>query len=293
LSSIACQQRVVLAASGWWCDVDPESGMCHRWTPRLLPIFRGRARTAAISLRPVTRDNPGEMGGRVASPTFVGRIEELQGLEAARERVADGKPAVVLVGGEAGVGKTRLVAELTARCANDGTRVLAGGCVPVGDGALPYAPIVEMLRVLIADLGANAVRELVGPSWPDLAPLLPALGEPETGPAGPAAQARLFELLLGLLGCLDWLGGVGGPFGDRGHRAGPAQHRGRGHGQDGDQRVAAAAGGPRVGDRGQGGEQIRGLGLLEGLAWASWASADRIGNDGSAGTGDRCGLRLW
>jgi DNA-binding CsgD family transcriptional regulator/tetratricopeptide (TPR) repeat protein len=142
------------------------------------------------------------MGGRVASPTFVGRIEEVQGLEAARERAADGKPAVVLVGGEAGVGKTRLVAELTARCANDGTRVLAGGCVPVGDGALPYAPIVEMLRVLIADLGANAVRELVGPSWPDLAPLLPALGEPETGPAGPAAHARLFELLLGLLGRL-------------------------------------------------------------------------------------------
>ena len=75
------------------------------------------------------------MGGRVASPTFVGRIEELQTLEAARGRAADGEPAVVLVGGEAGVGKTRLVAELTARCAADGTRVLAGGCVPVGEGA--------------------------------------------------------------------------------------------------------------------------------------------------------------
>jgi len=52
------------------------------------------------------------MGGRVASPTFVGRVEELQVLEAARRRAADGEPAVVLVGGEAGVGKTRLVAEL-------------------------------------------------------------------------------------------------------------------------------------------------------------------------------------
>jgi DNA-binding CsgD family transcriptional regulator/tetratricopeptide (TPR) repeat protein len=166
-----------------------------------LPIFGRWLLTPAVSLRPVARDNRGEMGGRVASPTFVGRVEELQTLEAARVRAADGGPAVVLVGGEAGVGKTRLTAELTARAA-DGTRVLAGGCVPVGDGALPYAPIVEALRALLGDVGVGAVRELVGPSWPEVARLLPALGEPEAGPAGQAAQARLFELLLGLLGRL-------------------------------------------------------------------------------------------
>jgi DNA-binding CsgD family transcriptional regulator/tetratricopeptide (TPR) repeat protein len=138
-----------------------------------------------------------------SSPTFVGRAEELRVLEAARRRAADGEPAVVLVGGEAGVGKTRLVAELTSRCARDGTRVLVGGCVPVGDGALPYAPIVEALRALLADLGASAVRDLVGPSWPELARLLPALGEPDrTSLSDQAAQARLFELVLGLLGRL-------------------------------------------------------------------------------------------
>ena len=143
------------------------------------------------------------MGGRVASPIFVGRIEELELLEAARRRAADADPAVVLVGGEAGVGKTRLVAELTSRCANDGTRVLAGGCVPVGDGALPYAPIVEAMRALASDVGVGAVRELVGPSWRELARLLPALGAPETGvQPDQAAQTRLFELLLGLLGRL-------------------------------------------------------------------------------------------
>jgi DNA-binding CsgD family transcriptional regulator/tetratricopeptide (TPR) repeat protein len=143
------------------------------------------------------------MGGRVASPTFVGRVEELRILEAARGRAADADPAVVLLGGEAGVGKTRLVAELIARCAADGTRVLAGGCVPVGDAALPYAPIVEILRTLFSEVGAAAVRELVGPSWPELARLLPALGEPDrTSPPDQAAQARLFELLLGLFGRL-------------------------------------------------------------------------------------------
>jgi DNA-binding CsgD family transcriptional regulator/tetratricopeptide (TPR) repeat protein len=141
------------------------------------------------------------MGGRMASPTFVGRVEELETLEAARVRAADADPAVVLVGGEAGIGKTRLVAEFASRCAANGTRVLVGGCVPVGDGALPYAPVVEALRTLLGDVGVGAVRELVGPAWPELARLLPTLGEPDRGgPPSHAAQARLFELLLGLLG---------------------------------------------------------------------------------------------
>jgi tetratricopeptide (TPR) repeat protein len=143
------------------------------------------------------------MGGRVSSPTFVGRVEELQVLEAARVRAANAEPAVVLVGGEAGVGKTRLVAELTGRCVADGTRVLTGGCVPVAEGGLPYAPIVEVLRGLLAELGAGALRRLVGPSWPELARLLPALGEPgSTTPSGREGQSRVFELLLGLLGRL-------------------------------------------------------------------------------------------
>ena len=77
-----------------------------------------------------------QVNGRVAgscgnaSPTLVGRVEEFQTLQAARVRAADGEPAVVLVPGEAGVGKTRLVAELMNRCAANGTRVLVGGCVP-------------------------------------------------------------------------------------------------------------------------------------------------------------------
>jgi DNA-binding CsgD family transcriptional regulator len=143
------------------------------------------------------------MGGRVTSPTFVGRVEELQVLEAARVRAANAEPAVVLVGGEAGVGKTRLVAELTGRCGADGTRVVAGGCVPVAEGGLPYAPVVELLRGLLADLGVDALRGLTGPSWPELARLLPALGETQsTTPPGRDGRSRVFELLLGLLGRL-------------------------------------------------------------------------------------------
>jgi DNA-binding CsgD family transcriptional regulator len=156
----------------------------------------------AVPLGLVGGDNPGAMGGRVASPTLVGRVEELGVLEAAQGRAANGEPAVVLVGGEAGVGKTRLVAELAERHRVEGARVLVGGCLPVGGDGLPYAPIVEALRPLPAELGVGAVRELIGPSWSELAHLLPTLGEPASGSAGRAAQARLFELLLGLLGRL-------------------------------------------------------------------------------------------
>jgi tetratricopeptide (TPR) repeat protein len=142
------------------------------------------------------------MGRRVASAAFIGRRGELRALRAALSRAADGDPAVVLVGGEAGIGKTRLVSELTAACAADGTRVLTGGCVPVGEGSLPYAPVVEVLRALVAELGPDTVRELVGPSWPELARLAPGLGRPQADPDGHGAQSRLFELLLGLLGRL-------------------------------------------------------------------------------------------
>jgi len=202
-SSEPVEPWLSLASSEWRRGVSPESGTCHTRALTRSPIFGRLLLTPVVFLRPVMRDNPGEMGGRVASPTFIGRIEELELLEAARGRAADADPAVVLVGGEAGVGKTRLVAELSVRCTADMTRVLVGGCVPVGDGALPYAPVVEVLRVLLADLGADAMRGLVGPSWPEVARLLPALGAPDRiGLSDQAAQARLFELLLGLFGRL-------------------------------------------------------------------------------------------
>jgi hypothetical protein len=54
--------------------------------------------TATVLLQLVALDNPGEMGGRMASPTFVGRVEELQSLEAAREGAATTQPTVVPVG---------------------------------------------------------------------------------------------------------------------------------------------------------------------------------------------------
>ena len=124
----------------------------------------------------------------------MGRERELAGLGAALERAADRRPAVVLVAGESGVGKTRLVSELAARARDQGARVLAGDCVDLGDGELAYAPIVSALRGLSPDeLGSGAAG---------LAPLLPQLDAPEAGHESALSQGRVFELLLGLLGRL-------------------------------------------------------------------------------------------
>src|SRR4051812_37572558 len=106
---------------------------------------------------------------RVASPAFVGRGAELAQLEGALARAAAGEPAVALIGGESGVGKSRLVTELIARAHANGTRVLAGDCVALGDTELPYAPIVAALR----SLERHEVEAIAGPAAPGLAPLLP------------------------------------------------------------------------------------------------------------------------
>jgi predicted ATPase len=74
---------------------------------------------------------------------FVGRAEELARLLDALERVELGRPQLVLLAGEAGVGKTRLLAEFTGRVEQRGAHVLTGGCVELGDLGLPYLPVVD------------------------------------------------------------------------------------------------------------------------------------------------------
>ena len=138
---------------------------------------------------------------RVSSPTFVGRAEQLATFDQALARAAEGDPGTLLVAGESGVGKSRLVAEYDERARAAGALVLTGDCVELGEGELPYAPIVGALRDLQRELGAEAVIELAGQGRAELARLLPDAGEPAAA-AGDAefAQARLFEVLLTLLG---------------------------------------------------------------------------------------------
>jgi DNA-binding CsgD family transcriptional regulator/tetratricopeptide (TPR) repeat protein len=82
---------------------------------------------------------------------LVGRADELARLMTHVDRAVEGRPSAVLVAGDAGVGKTRLLDELSARAAARGLRVLTGHCVDLGDVGLPYLPFVDLLRPVVAD----------------------------------------------------------------------------------------------------------------------------------------------
>jgi DNA-binding CsgD family transcriptional regulator/tetratricopeptide (TPR) repeat protein len=78
--------------------------------------------------------------------TLVGRAAELARLGEVVEACRRGERAVAFVGGEAGVGKTRLITELAEQGRAGGAEVLIGGCLDLEAGGFPYEPIVEALR---------------------------------------------------------------------------------------------------------------------------------------------------
>src|ERR1700736_3353240 len=131
----------------------------------------------------------GAVSVQLASPQFVGRGPELARLDELIRAAAGGEPGFALIGGEAGVGKSRLMEEFAARALQTGGRVLVGDCVDLGDAELPYAPLVGALRAV----GADELAAVLGRGVSDLAPLLPQL-EPSEAVSVPTslAQGRLF-----------------------------------------------------------------------------------------------------
>jgi DNA-binding NarL/FixJ family response regulator len=155
------------------------------------------------------------VAARLISPVLIGRGAQLADLEAAYATARRGEPATVLLGGEAGIGKSRLAAEFTGHTRADGGRVLTGGCLELGVDGLPFAPFTAVLRELTREVGAAGVVELLGGRAGEMARLLPDLGAavPEPGePAGAAypgeGRGRLFEQMLTLLEQLSERGPV-------------------------------------------------------------------------------------
>jgi DNA-binding CsgD family transcriptional regulator/tetratricopeptide (TPR) repeat protein len=125
--------------------------------------------------------------------TLVGRSAELARLRALLDDAASGAVAA-LVAGDAGVGKSRLVTEVTSIAASQGFTVLCGQCAEIGD-SVPYLPFADAIRTASAEVEA-AVK-----ARPVLARLLPdggAGGDPETDRAGLTRQ-QMFGTVLGLL----------------------------------------------------------------------------------------------
>ncbi|WP_162833334.1 LuxR family transcriptional regulator [Streptomyces sp. CB09001] len=149
---------------------------------------------------------------RSVSPVFVGRTGELDtlndalaratGSDAAGAAATGGEPQALLLGGEAGVGKTRLVEEFAAAADRRGAVVALGGCVEIGADGLPFAPFSTALRALRRHLPEELAAAAAGQEE-ELARLLPELGEgaPVTGGGrhDEESMARLFELTARLL----------------------------------------------------------------------------------------------
>jgi DNA-binding CsgD family transcriptional regulator len=141
-----------------------------------------------------------EMSGRAASPVLVGRDEQMAALESAFASARQGGPTAVLLGGEAGVGKSRLVGEFGRAAQAAGACVLTGGCLELGTDGLPFAPFTTVLRDLVHEYGADEVAAMMpSRTTRGLARLLPELGEPDTGGDPGEARARLFEEILSTL----------------------------------------------------------------------------------------------
>ncbi|MFE6406281.1 AAA family ATPase [Streptomyces sp. NPDC057837] len=140
----------------------------------------------------------GAVETRSVSPVFVGRAEELGALHDALVRSREGEPQALLIGGEAGVGKTRLVEEFADAARRGGAVVALGGCVEIGADGLPFAPFSTALRALRRALPAELAAAAAGQEG-ELARLLPELGESGTGRHDEDGTARLFELTARLL----------------------------------------------------------------------------------------------
>jgi DNA-binding CsgD family transcriptional regulator/tetratricopeptide (TPR) repeat protein len=136
---------------------------------------------STIHPRPAAEDGAGviTLPQRVSSPELVGRVAQLTALVDALEDTAQGAFAAVFLAGDSGVGKSRLLRELERAADARGARVLAGECIPMAEGELPYAPIRAALRGLGSDFDPAAID-------------VPASSEP-------LAQVRLFERVLELL----------------------------------------------------------------------------------------------
>jgi DNA-binding CsgD family transcriptional regulator len=135
----------------------------------------------------------------VGRNTLVGREAELGHLVAVLESAAAGRPIVTLISGDAGVGKTRLVAEL-ATCARDmGFTVLSGRCAELSD-AVPYLPLADALRDAATGPSAGGVLDALA-TRPVLSRLLPDRDEsqPAGGDMPGLVQQQLFGAVLGML----------------------------------------------------------------------------------------------
>lgn len=164
------------------------------------------------TVEPMTlpRASPHASGGallRAGRAGLVGRADEMAQLAAALDRAAAGELPVILVSGEAGIGKTRLLEDFCRLASEGGARVLRGSGYEA-EGMPPYLPFIEALRPVCLLLSVKQLRRLLGGNTGEIARWLPELQErlgtlPPSYPLSRAeARLRLFDSAVAFLAAL-------------------------------------------------------------------------------------------
>jgi predicted ATPase len=135
------------------------------------------------------------MGVPRSTVPLVGRTAELQTLTGAVEGARHNTASAVVVGGDAGVGKTRLLSELVSSVVADDVLCLIGHCVDLGDTPPPYLPFTEAFTRLAAE--RPDIAEAVFDGLPALARLLP--GRSTVPAQAPVDRGELFDSVLNAL----------------------------------------------------------------------------------------------
>ena len=138
----------------------------------------------------------------LVSPVLVGRLAETAALSDALDRVLGGERVTMVVGGEAGVGKSRLVDELMERARTSDARVLAGGCVELEGGGIPLAPVIDMFRAMATEVPEDELDALLGSARGELGRLVPELDDGRSQVVGERDASRLLELIVAVIGRL-------------------------------------------------------------------------------------------
>lgn len=147
---------------------------------------------------------------------FVGRERELEVLRGVAASAVEGSAAVALITGEAGIGKTRVAAELVQFLSAQGWWCPVSHGVAMRGGEVPFSGTTELVRALVNRLGETEVRRLLGPAATVLASLIPSLID-EAPPATDRSAVtravltmfdRVGQPVCWLLDDLQWMDGA-------------------------------------------------------------------------------------
>jgi tetratricopeptide (TPR) repeat protein len=134
-------------------------------------------------------------------PVTVGRDSEMERLVAALDAAHGGDSGTVVLTGDAGLGKTRMAADIRRVAAGRGMATMWGGCAEA-ELSLPYLPLLEAIGNYLAQADLSPLRRQLAQNHRELAWLFPQLEleEPPRDPSDPVqGKLRLFEAVLALL----------------------------------------------------------------------------------------------